>query len=78
MRWSFRDAEIVNVLFLAVLAGCSARRSERGVAGHTSEEQQRNAPVSANGILAVPASLGLTQAYAGYVGLHFIHSILPS
>ena len=54
-----RDAEIVNVAFLAVLAGCSARRSERGVAGHTSEEQRRNAPISAveNGILAVSASL---------------------
>ncbi len=54
-----RDAEIINVPFLAVLAGCSARRSERSVAGHTSEEQHRNAPVSAvkNGILAVSASL---------------------
>ena len=50
---------MVNVPFLAVLAGCSARRSECGVASHTSEEQRRNAPVSAveNGILAVSASL---------------------
>ena len=60
---TIRDAEIVNVPFLAVLAGCSARRSERGVAGHTSEEQRRNAPASAveNGILAVSASLSVCE-----------------
>ena len=45
--------------FLGALAGCSARRSERRVASHTSEEQRRNAPGSAakNGILAISASL---------------------
>ena len=54
-----RGAEIVNVPFMAALTGCSARRSERSMAGHTSEEQQRNTPVSAfiNGTLAVSASL---------------------
>ena len=40
----FREAEIVNIPFLGALAGCSARRSERRVASHTSEEQRRNAP----------------------------------
>ena len=56
-----REAEIANVPFLGALAGCSARRSERRVASHTSEEQRRNAPGSAakNGILAVSASLSL-------------------
>ena len=54
-----REAEIVNIPFLGALAGCSARRSERRVASHTSEEQRRNAPGSAakNGILAFSASL---------------------
>lgn len=54
-----REAEIVNVPFLGVLAGCSARRSERRVASHTSEEQRSNAPVSAatNGIFDISASL---------------------
>lgn len=33
--------------FLGALAGCSARISERHVAGHTSEEQRLNAPGSA-------------------------------
>ena len=62
-RWcgcgEVREAEIANVLFLGVLAGCSARRSERRVASHTSEEQRRNAPGSAakNGILVFSASL---------------------
>ena len=42
-----REAEIVNMPFLGALAGCSARRSERRVASHTSEEQRRNAPGSA-------------------------------
>ena len=42
-----RAAEIVNIPFLGALAGCSARRSERRVASHTSEEQRRNAPGSA-------------------------------
>ena len=50
---------MVNIPFLGALAGCSARRSERRVASHTSEEQRRNAPGSAakNGILAFFASL---------------------
>ena len=50
---------MVNIRFLGALAGCSARRSERRVASHTSEEQRRNAPGSAakNGILAFSASL---------------------
>ena len=54
-----REAEMVNIPFLGALAGCSARRSERRVASHTSEEQRRNAPGSAakNGILAFSASL---------------------
>ena len=54
-----REAEIANVPFLVALAGCSARRSERRVASHTSEAQRRNAPGSAakNGILAFSASL---------------------
>jgi hypothetical protein len=54
-----RGTEIANVPFLEALAGCSARRSEDSVAGHTTEEQQRNAPASAfkNGILAVSVSL---------------------
>ena len=54
-----REAEIANVPFLGALAGCSARRSERRVASHTSEEQRRNAPGSAdkNGILDFSASL---------------------
>ena len=52
---------MVNIPFLGALAGCSARRSERRVASHTSEEQRRNAPGSAakNGILAFSASLRL-------------------
>ena len=55
----FRGAEIANVPFLEALEGCSARRSEGGVAGHTTEEQRRSAPSSAfiNGILVVSASL---------------------
>ena len=54
-----REAEIVDIPFLGALAGCSARRSERRVASHTSEEQRRNAPARAakNGILAFSASL---------------------
>ena len=50
---------MVNIPVLGALAGCSARRSERRVASHTSEEQRRNAPGSAakNGILAFSASL---------------------
>jgi hypothetical protein len=42
-----------------VLEGCSARRDERRVASHTSEEQRRNAPASAveNGTFAFSASL---------------------
>ena len=52
---------MVNIPFLGALAGCSARRSERRVASHTSEEQRRNTPGSAakNGILAFSASLSL-------------------
>ena len=54
---------MVNIPFLGVLAGCSARRSECRVASHTSEEQRRNAPGSAakNGILAFSASLSSSQ-----------------
>ena len=50
---------MVNIPFLGALAGCSARRSERRVASHTSEEQRRNAPARAakNGILVFSASL---------------------
>ena len=50
---------MVNIPFLGALGGCSARRSERRVASHISEEQRRNAPGSAakNGILAFSASL---------------------
>jgi hypothetical protein len=67
VRERLRDAEIANVPFLAVLAGCSARRLECRVASHTSEKQQRNAPVSAvkNGILAFSASLKAALAHAG-------------
>jgi hypothetical protein len=52
------DAEIADVPFLAVLAGCSVRRPERSVASHISEGQRNNAPVSAakNGISVVSAS----------------------
>ncbi len=52
---------MVNIPFLGALAGCSARRSERRVASHTSEEQRRNAPSRAvkNGILAFSASLSV-------------------
>ena len=55
-----REAEIVNIPFLGALAGFSARRSERRVASHTSEEQRRNASGGAakNGILDFSASLG--------------------
>ncbi len=62
-RPAFRGVEIVDVPFLGALAGCSARRSECRVAGHTNEEQRRNAPASAskNGILAVSASLSPDQ-----------------
>ena len=42
-----RDAEIVNVPFVVVLGGCSARRVECRVAGHTNATQRRNAPASA-------------------------------
>lgn len=38
---------MANVPFLVLLAGSSARRSERGVTGHTSKGQRRYAPVSA-------------------------------
>ena len=41
------DAEIVNVPFLVVLGGCSARRVECRVAGHTNATQRCNAPASA-------------------------------
>ena len=44
---ALREAEMVNIPFLGALAGCSARRSERRVASHTSEEQRRNAPARA-------------------------------
>ena len=61
---AIREAEIANRPFLGALAGCSARRCERRVASHTSEEQRRNAPGSAaeNGILAFSASLSLETA----------------
>ena len=61
-----REAEIVDIPFLVALAGCSARRSERRVASHTSEEQRRNAPARAakNGILAFSASLSLRKPVA--------------
>ena len=54
---------MVNIPFLGALAGCSARRSERRVASHTSEEQRRNALARAakNGILAFSASLSTQQ-----------------
>ena len=57
---TLREAEISKVPFLTVLAGCSARRDERGAAGHTSQKQQRNAPANAvrSGIFAISASLG--------------------
>jgi hypothetical protein len=47
------------MLFLGVVARCSARRSERGVASHTNEEQRRNAPGSSakNRILDFSAPL---------------------
>ena len=63
---AIREAEIANVPFLGALAGCSARRSERRVASHTSEEQRRNAPGSAakNGILAFSASLSRPRSGA--------------
>ena len=56
-----RESEFANVPDWVVLAGCSARRDERRVASHTSEEQRRNAPASAarNGTLAVSASLSV-------------------
>ena len=65
---------MVDIPFLGALAGCSARRSERRVASHTSEEQRRNARASAakNGILAFSASLntqqflGFTQGFFGF------------
>ena len=55
---------MVNISFLGALAGCSARRSERRVASHTSEEQRRNAPARAakNGISAFSASLSCPKA----------------
>jgi len=58
-----RDTEIAVVPFLTALAGCSARRAERHVAGHTSEVQRRNAPVSAaiKGTSAVSASLKVKE-----------------
>ena len=56
---------MVNIPFLGALAGCSARRSERRVASHTSEEQRRNSPGSAakNAILAFSASLRRSVLY---------------
>ena len=65
-----REAEIANVPFLGALAGCSARRSERRVASHTSEKQRRNAPGSAakNGILAFSASLSLERLHVRLLG----------
>ena len=59
----FRGSDIANVPFLEVLAGGSARRSERSVAGHKSEEQQRNAPVTASkiGHRQFPCPLASTQ-----------------
>ena len=80
-----REAEIANRPFLGALAECSARRSERSVASHISEEQRRNAPVSAakNGILAFSASLSRTsrnqtsktkpRLYAGFVDVQPIY-----
>ena len=68
--FELREAEIANTPFLGALAGCSARRSERPVASHTSEEQRRNAPVSAaiNGILVFFASLrGLCITHREFV-----------
>ena len=58
---------MVNIPFLGALAGCSARRSERRVASHTSEEQRRNAPARAakNGILAFSASLRVRRRLRG-------------
>ena len=60
-KHTLREAEISKVPFLAVLARCSARRSERRVASHTSDEQRRNAPASAvkNGIFTISASLSV-------------------
>ena len=57
----FSEAETANRPFLSALAGCSARRSERSVASHTSEEQRGNAPGSAakNRLLAFSASLSV-------------------
>ena len=62
---------MVSIPFLGALAGCSARRSERRVTSHTSEEQRRNAPGSAakNGILAFSASLNtLPIAFRAHTG----------
>jgi hypothetical protein len=63
VKLTLRDAEIANVPFFAVLAGCSSRRFECRVASHTSEKQQRNAPVSAvkNGMLVFSESLKPTR-----------------
>ena len=65
---------MVNISFWGALAGCSARRSERRVASHTSEEQRRNAPGSAakNGILAFSASLSSHQRVTLRVERHFV------
>ena len=49
----FRDAEIVNVPFLVVLGGCSARRVECRVAGHTNATQRRSAPKPSEPIVQV-------------------------
>jgi hypothetical protein len=56
-----RESEISKLPFLVVLEGCSARRDERGVASHTSEEQRRNAPASAAkiGMFAISDSLSV-------------------
>ena len=58
---SFKGGGNSQYTFFGALAGCSARRSERSVASHTSEEPRRNAPARAakNGILAFSASLSL-------------------
>ena len=62
-RLLIRESEIANMPFLGALAECNARRSERRVASHTSEDQRRNAPfnvanrAATHGILAFSASL---------------------
>ena len=71
---TLREAEIANIPFLGALAGCSARRSERRVASHTSDEQRRNAPGSAatNGILVISASLSARASPFALVNAPYI------